>query len=129
MFKCSNIVDSQPFQRVANEDITAEAKDQTFTMNTHNRFAVLDPESPESQSHELNEQVSSATAVMTSEHPNSSNDQHGSLYNLETRKESTDQPESQNGPMLMIGDSILRGIQQRKLCNNTNNNNNRHSIH
>ena len=37
-----NNVDLQTLQRTATEEITAEARDQTLSVNTHNRFAVLD---------------------------------------------------------------------------------------
>ena len=60
--------------------------------------------------------VSTATAAMTREHSNSSDVQQESLYNHEVQKETKKQPEAQNGPILMINDSILRGIQQRKFC-------------
>ena len=115
-----NNVDLQTLQRTATEEITAEARDQTFTVNTHNRFAVLDPQFPERQTQVFNKQstqpVSTATAAMTREHSNSSDVQQGSLYKHEARKETKKQPEAQNGPILMIGDSILRGIQQRNFC-------------
>ena len=39
----NNIDLRQTFQRTATEEITAGARDQTFTVNTHHRFAVLDP--------------------------------------------------------------------------------------
>ena len=72
-----NNVDLQTLQSTATEaEITAEARDQTFTLNTHNRFAVLDPQFPERQTQVFNEQstqpVSTATAAMTREHSNSS---------------------------------------------------------
>ena len=38
----ANNVDLQTLQRTATEEIIAEARDLTFTVNTHNRFAVLD---------------------------------------------------------------------------------------
>ncbi|CAH3182881.1 unnamed protein product, partial [Porites lobata] len=44
-----NNVDLQTLQSTATEEITAEARDQTFTVNTHNRFAVLDPQFPKRQ--------------------------------------------------------------------------------
>ena len=116
----ANNVDLQTLQRTATEEIIAEVRDQTFTVNTYNRFAVLDPQLPERQTQVFNEQstqpASTATAAMTREHSNSSDVQQGSLYNHEARKETKKQPEAQNGPILMIGDSILRGIQQRKFC-------------
>ena len=116
----ANKVDLQTLQRTATEEIIAEARDQTFIVNTHNRFAVLDPQFPERQTQVFNEQstqpVSTATAAMTREHLNSSDVQQGSLYNHEAWKETKKQREVQNGPILMIGDSILRGIQQRKFC-------------
>ena len=71
-----NNVDLQTLQSTATEEITAEARDQTFTVNTHNRFAVLDPQFPERQTQVFNEQstqpLSTATAAMTREHSNSS---------------------------------------------------------
>ena len=64
----ANNVDLQTLQRTATEEIIAEARDQTFTVNTHNRFAVLDPQFPERQTQVFNEQstqpVSTATAAM-----------------------------------------------------------------
>ena len=72
----ANNVDLQTLQRTATEEIIAEPRDQTFTVNTHNRFAVLDPQFPERQTQVFNEQstqpVSTATAAMTREHSNSS---------------------------------------------------------
>ena len=116
----ANNVDLQTLQRTATEEIIAEARDQTFTVNTHNRFVVPDPQFPERQTQVFNKQstqpVSTATAAMTREHSNSSDVQQGSLYKHEARKETKKPPEAQNGPILMIGDSILRGIQQRKFC-------------
>ena len=111
----ANKVDLQTLQRTATEEIIAEARDQTFTVNTHNRCAVLDPQFPDRQTQVFNEQstqpVSTATTAMTREHSNSSDVQQGGLYNHEGRKETKKQPKAQNGPILMIGDSILRGIQ------------------
>ena len=116
----ANNVDLQTLQRTATEEIIAEARDQTFTVNTHNRFVVPDPQFPERQTQVFNKQstqpVSTATAAMTREHSNSSDVQQGSLYKHEARKETKKPPEAQNGPILMIGDSILRGIQQRNFC-------------
>ena len=51
-----NNVDLQALQRTATEEITAEERDQTFTVNTHNRFAVLDPQFPDRQTQVFNEQ-------------------------------------------------------------------------
>ena len=48
-----NNVDLQTLQSTATEEITAEERDQTFTVNTHNRFAVLDPQFPERQTQVL----------------------------------------------------------------------------
>ena len=111
----ANNVDLQTLHRTATEEIIAEPRDQTFTVSTHNRFAVLDPQFPERQTQVFNEQstqpVSTATTAMTREHSNSSDVQQGGLYNHEGRKETKKQPKAQNGPILMIGDSILRGIQ------------------
>ena len=42
-------VDLQTLQSTATEEITVEARDQTFTVNTHNRCAVLDPQFPDRQ--------------------------------------------------------------------------------
>ena len=71
-----NNVDLQILQSTATEEITAEARDQTFTVNTHNKFSVLDPQFPERQTQAFNEQstqpVSTATAAMTREHSNCS---------------------------------------------------------
>ena len=39
----ANNTDLQTFQRTATEEITAGARDQTFTVNKHHGFAVLDP--------------------------------------------------------------------------------------
>ena len=49
----ANNIHLQTFQRTATEEITAEARDQTFTVNKHNRFAVLDPEFPKRQTQGL----------------------------------------------------------------------------
>ena len=72
----ANNIHLQTFQRTATEEITVEARDQTFTVNTHNKFSVLDPQFPERQTQAFNEQstqpVSTATAAMTREHSNSS---------------------------------------------------------
>ena len=43
----ANNVDLQTLHRTATEEIIAEARDQTITVNTHNRFAVIDPQFPE----------------------------------------------------------------------------------
>ena len=116
----ANNVDLQTLQRTVTEEIIAETRDQTFTVNTHNRFGVLDPQFPERQTQVFNEQstqpVSTTTAAMTREHLNSSDVQQGSLYNHAAWKETKKQPEAQNDPILMICDSILRRIQQRKFC-------------
>ena len=62
----ANNVDLQTLHRTATEEIIAEARDQTFTVNKHDRFAVLDRQFPERQRQVFNEQstqpVSTATA-------------------------------------------------------------------
>ena len=52
----ANNVDLQTLHRTATEEIIAEPRDQTFTVSTHNRFAVLDPQFPERQTQVFNEQ-------------------------------------------------------------------------
>ena len=78
----ANNVDLQTLQRTATEEIIAEVRDQTFTVNTYNRFVVLDPQFPERQTQVCNEQskqpVSTAKAAMTRKHLNSSDVQQGS---------------------------------------------------
>ena len=60
-----NNVDLQTLQSTATEEITAEARDQTFTVNTHNRFAVLDPQFPERQTQVFNEQSTQPVSTAT----------------------------------------------------------------
>ena len=50
----ANNVDLQTLQRTATVEIIAEARDQTFTVNRHNRFAVLGPQFPERQTQTKN---------------------------------------------------------------------------